>query len=638
MKNIIIKFYPDKKEITVKRSTSLLDSARRAGVKLESLCGGEGICGKCKVVIEKGTRNLSKLTNVEKSKLSDKEISRGYRLACCSLANGNLTVRVPEESRGGTQRVLIEGVETFFEIDPVVEKIFLKLPKPSLQNQKSDFERLGDCLKEEHGLGEISIPLSVMKQLPSILRKSNWETTVTIWGEKKIIRVEPRETLARNYGIALDIGTTTVVGYLVDLNTGKLLEASSILNPQVKYGEDVMTRITFAIQDPDGLKKLNESIIWGVNGIVRDVCSKAHVKSEEISELTVVGNTAMHHLFLGLCPKYLGLSPFTPVIQNPVDIEARNLGIDVNPVANVHILPVIACFVGADNVGVILATQINESSKPVLAIDIGTNGEIALGNRDSITACSCAAGPALEGTHIKFGMRATEGAIEKVKIDPSNLEVKYSTIGDAKARGLCGSGIVDAVAELFKAGVILRNGRINLKIEDPHLRTTKEGNEFILARGNETATGEEIKITQKDIREVQLAKAAIYAGASILMERHGVGIREIDSLLLAGAFGSSIDKWSAKVIGLYPDVPLDRVKTVGNAAGAGAKQALISSKKRMDAEIIAKNVHYLELTIAPEFKDEFISAMYFPHSDINRFPSMRKLYEKLPIWSEILKS
>lgn len=638
MKNIVIKFYPRGKEKTVRKGTSLLDAVRQTGIKIESLCGGRGICGKCKVVIEEGAENLSELTSAEKSKLSGEEISQGYRLACCSLVNGDLTVRVPEESRGGTQRVLIEGVETFFEIDPVVEKIFLKLPKPSLQDRRSDFERLRDCLKEEYGLGEIGMVYSVMKQLPSILRKSNWETTVTIWGKKKIIRVEPRETLARNYGIALDIGTTTVVGYLVELNTGKLLEASSILNPQVKYGEDVITRITFAIQDPDGLKKLNESIIRGVNGIVRDVCSKAHVRSEEISELTVVGNTVMHHIFLGLCPRYLGMSPFTPVIQNSVDIEARNLGIDINPVANVHILPVIAGFVGADNVGVILATQINESSKPVLVIDVGTNGEIALGNRDGITVCSCAAGPAFEGAHIKFGMRATEGAIEKVKIDPSNLGVKYSTIGDAKARGLCGSGIVDAVAELLKAGVILRNGRINPKIEDPHLRTTKEGAEFILAMGNETATGGEITITQKDIRELQLAKAAIHASASILMRRHDVGIRELDSLLLAGAFGSHIDKWSAKVIGLYPDMPLDRVKTVGNAAGAGAKQALVSSKKRRDAERIAKNVHYLELTVAPEFKDEFISAMYFPHSDINRFPSMRKLYEKLPMWSEILKS
>ena len=626
MESVVVKFRPGEKEITVRKGTSLLHAAKQV-IKIESLCGGRGVCGKCKVVIEDGMDNLSSLTDAEKSKLSGEELSRGYRLACRSLVYGDVAVRVPEESRIEAQKVLIEGVETFFEIDPVVQKIFLKLSRPSLDDQRSDFGRLKDRLNEEYGLEEIIVLHDVMKKLPGALRECDWEVTVTIWDNKKIIEVEPGKTLDRNYGIALDVGTTTVVGYLIDLNTGKLLGYSSILNPQVRYGEDVMTRITFTTQNPRGLKKLNKSIIGGVNRIVKDACSKAQVKPEEISELTVAGNTAMHHFFLGLCPRHLGLSPFTPVIQNSIDMEAGDLGIDVRPAANVHILPIIAGFVGADNVGVILATRINELSKPVLAMDIGTNGEIVLGDRNGITVCSCAASPAFEGAHIKFGMRATAGAIEKVKIDPKTLEVTCSTIGDAKARGMCGSGIVDAVAELFEAGVILRNGRINPKIESPRLRVTEGGAEFVLACRDETATGGEITITQKDVREVQLAKAAIYAGASVLMKRRGIGVKELDSLLLAGAFGNYINKASAKIIGLYPDIPLDKVRMVGNAAGAGARAALISKKARVKADFIAKHVSYVELTMVPEFKEEFMAAMHFPHSDAERFPSLKGYFE-----------
>lgn len=423
----------------------------------------------------------------------------------------------------------------------------------------------------------------------------------------------------------MDVGTSTIVGYLIDLNSGKLMSTSAAVNPQISHGEDIIRRITYCMENQNGLDKLNELVIAALNDIIDKACSNANVKPEEIYELTIVGNTAMHHFFLKLDSKFLGLSPFTPVVKKGVDIKARELGLKVKPGTNVHVLPVIGGFVGADTVGVILSTNLYNEPELTLAIDIGTNGEIVLGNKEHIEVCSCAAGPAFEGGHLKHGMRGTEGAVEKVTIEPDTLDVMYETIGDVPARGVCGSGVVDAVAELFKAGVVLRTGQIS-DVKNPRIRKSDNGLEFVLAWSDETEENVgDIVITQKDIREIQLAKAALYAGASILMKRRGILERDIDRVYLAGAFGSYVDKWSAKIIGLYPDIPLDRVKSVGNAAGAGARQVLISSERRRDAEIIAKNAHYLELTVVSEFQNEFLSAMYFPHSYINKFSTIRNL-------------
>ncbi|MGC8817510.1 MAG: ASKHA domain-containing protein, partial [Candidatus Hadarchaeum sp.] len=440
-------------------------------------------------------------------------------------------------------------------------------------------------------------------------------------------------------GLAVDIGTTTVVGYLIDFKDGNLVSIGSLLNPQIPYGEDVITRITYCIQNEDGLEKINRVIIGGLNKIIEEACLKANVNKEEIYEVTIVGNTAMHHLFLKLNPKFLALSPFTPVVRRGVDVKASELGLKTNPSANVHVLPVIAGFVGADTVGVILSTDIYKEPELTLATDIGTNGEIMLGNKESIEVCSTAAGPAFEGAHLKHGMRGEPGAIERVSIKPDTLEVEYSTIDNLPPKGICGSGIVDAVAQMFLAGIVMRNGNINPEIKNPRIRRNQNMLEFVLAWEKETEGGiGDIAITQRDIREIQLAKAAMYSGAKILIKRRGVSEKNVARVYLAGAFGTYIDKLSAKIIGLYPDIPLDKVKSVGNAAGMGAKQALISKEKRSDAEEIARRTKYLELTIAPEFNEEFISAMYFPHAKIDRFPSLRKICEELPSWSEILKS
>lgn len=644
-----IVFLPEGKSIEVDTGISILEAAKKVGIMLESLCGGKGTCGKCRVIVEAGAENLNMTTReelnlVKNGKFSQELLDKGYRLACMTKVekpmktDGQVVVTVPMESRLGAQKILVEGIEKELKFSPLIKKYFIELPQPTLSDPKPDLERVLDVLKAHH-IDCVETDYKILKELPETLRKGNWKCTVTVWNNKKIISVETGDTSRRNYGLAVDIGTTTVVGYLIDLNDGKLTSVGSLLNPQIPYGEDVVTRITYCIQNEDGLNRINRAIIDGLNKIIDDACSKGNVKREEIYEVTIVGNTAMHHLFLKLNPKFLALSPFTPVLRRGVDVKACELGLKTHPNANVHVLPVIAGFVGADTVGVILSTDIYKEPELTLATDIGTNGEIMLGNKDYIEVCSTAAGPAFEGAHLTHGMRGEPGAIEKVSIKPDTLEVEYSTIDNLPAKGICGSGIVDAIAQMFLAGVVLRNGNINPAIQSPRIRRNKNMLEFVLAWANETEEGiGDIVITQRDIREIQLAKAALYSGAKILMKRRQIEERDIERVYLAGAFGTYIDKLSAKVIGLYPDIPLSKVKSVGNAAGMGAKQALISKEKREDAEAIARNTRYLELTIAPEFNDEFISAMYFPHAKIERFPSLRKKCEELPGWSEILKT
>lgn len=654
MEKATVVFQPDNVSVEVDLGASLLEAAKEAGIKIESLCGGKGACGKCRLIVNSGAENLNvptreELGAVKNGKFSQALLDSGYRLACSakvknnkkffsgSPIGGHVILTVPAESKLGAQKILVEGFEKLVKVDSLVNKYFVELPKPALDEAAPDLERAISALKG-HGLGNLKISHGVLGKLSDSLRKSDWKSTFAIWDNSEIISIEPGDTVKRKFGLAVDIGTTTVVGYLVDLNDGKLVGVGSLLNPQIPLGEDVITRITYCIQNTDGLEKINNVVVDGLNDLIEEVCSKTRVKRNEIYEVSIVGNTAMHHLFLKLNPKFLALSPFTPVVKRGMDLKAWELGVKVNPGANVHVLPVIAGFVGADTVGVLLSTNIYKEPELTLATDIGTNGEIMLGNKDGMEVCSAAAGPAFEGAHLTQGMRGEPGAIEKVSIDPGTLDADYGTIDDLPPRGICGSGIVDALAEMFLAGALLRTGNINASIENQRIRRTKNGLEFVLVWADEAAKGVgDIVVTQGDVREIQLAKAAIYAGAKIMMERRRAEENDIERVYLAGAFGTYIDKFSAKVIGLYPDIAIDRVKSVGNAAGMGAKHALISREKREDAEDIAKKTNYLELTIAPQFKDEFIAAMYFPHSKIERFPSLRKACEKLPGWSELLK-
>lgn len=407
------------------------------------------------------------------------------------------------------------------------------------------------------------------------------------------------------YGLAMDVGTTTVVGYLVDLTTGKTAATSSLMNPQIRFGEDVMARISHAMKD--GVEGLHDSIIGGLNEIMEGALKEAGVAKENIIDVTAVGNTVMHHMFLGLDPSSLGVSPFKPVLKEAFDTKAHDIGLDVPPGTNLHVLPNIEGFIGADNVGALIATEIYKSHEMTLLMDIGTNGEIVLGNREGLLAASCATGPALEGGHIKDGMRAAPGAIEHLDIDPRSKEVNLQVIGGGKPGGICGSGVVDTVAEMLTSGILKADGGF---VEGSRgVRTGEDGMEFVVAGGEETAHGRDILFTKKDVSEVQLAKAALMAGTKILLKK--AGIDKPDRLILAGAFGSRIRKESAVRIGIFPELENEKIRVVGNAAGDGARLALLSRKKREEAKQIADQVDYVELTLEPDFEDEFVRSLGF---------------------------
>lgn len=614
MKHKVVFQPPDEEEL-IDEGKTLQEAASELGIEIESLCGGKQRCGKCKIIVENGAKNLSLLEEAERKLLTGEEVNANYRLSCAAKIKGAVSVFIPDESRGGEQVVLESGKGINVKVDPVVRKYYVELEKATLANPKGDFERLVDELKKAYGLDKLTIDYSVLKELPDKIRSGGWKVTVTVRDEKEIINIEPNY-VEKIYGIAFDIGTTTVVGYLIDLRNGEVVVIDSIMNPQVSYGEDVMSRITYAMKSEYGLEKMNKSIVDGLNTIIKSVTTEAGINPTDIAEAVVVGNTAMHHIFLKINPKYLGMSPFSPSIQRSHDVKAREIGLVANEAAYVYVLPNVAGFVGADNVGVLIASEPYNRSEVTLTIDVGTNGEIVLSNNKRMIATSCATGPALEGTHIRHGMRAKPGAIEHLEIDPETYEVRYKVIEKAgdndvpvKPIGICGSGVVEAVAELFKANIVLKNGKFN-KITD-RLRKGKDGFEFVIAEKEETATGKDIVITQKDVSEVQLAKAALYAGAKTLMKR--ANVTKLDKIFLAGAFGSHIDPEAAMVIGMFPNCPLENVKAIGNAAGDGARIALINAKKRTEAEKIARKIEYIELTVDPDFETEFVNAMHLPH-------------------------
>jgi len=622
-----IAFEPDGLRNNVDLNITILDAMKICGIKIRSECGGRGVCGKCKVIV-KNPESLTNLSEREKELLSDQEIKKGYRLACQAYIKGNVTIFIPEESRVTKRKTLIKGVMQEIEISPLVEKFYIIMPKPSLQDLRTDFERLNESLKEIYNLKELEIPLELLKTLPLRLRAANWKVTVTVWNKKKIMSIEPGNTTQRIYGIAIDIGTSKIIGYLVNLLDGKVVATHFVENPQIAYGEDIISRISHVMETPQTLEEIHSLAIKAVNEIILKCCEKAGIKQTDIYEAVVVGNTAMHHFFLGINPKYLALSPYVPAIGNSVNVEAKELKINIHPHGNIHVLPVIAGFVGADAVGDILATRIFESEKIRLTIDIGTNTEIVLGNKDELFTTSCASGPAFEGMHITHGMKAVEGAIEKVRIDPETFEVYYETIGDKEPVGICGSAMVDIVAEMFKSGLIDRKGKFNINKDTKRFQKMNGKYSFIIAKPNETKSGTSIVVTQSDIREIQLAKAAIYTGCSTLMRKRNIPIDLINKIFVAGAFGNYLNIENAITIGLLPDVPLSKIEFVGNAAGSGAIMSLISKEEREKAGEVARRTKYVELAIDPNFHVELAASMYLPHKNLNEFPTVKKILEK----------
>jgi len=648
MKKHKVIFQPSGRRGEVEEGKTLLEAAQALGVDIEGLCGNKKVCGKCKVRIEEGYFEKDNIESgmAHLSPLTDDEIKHikpedgpGIRLACSSEVRGDVKVFVPERSRAGKQIVRKAAKELSIALDPAVRKYKIELVQPTLHDMTTgDNERVIGYLQETYGLGELSFDYEVLTKLQGVLREGRWKATVTVWMDREIIKVEPG-FVDVCYGLAVDIGTTTCVGYLTDLSTGKVVNTESMMNPQVPYGEDVMSRITYAMSNPEGLATMQKAIIQGLNEIIERVVSEIRKEDPDpgnvIDDLTIVFNTAMHHILLGLNPEYIGRSPFIPAVQSSLNIRARDLGLKINPSACIHVLPIEAGFVGADNVGVLIAEEPYNQDEMVLVIDIGTNGELLLGNREKVCSTSCATGPAFEGAQIKFGMRAAPGAIETVRIDPVTKEPQYKVIGKADwhthlekvdAKGICGSGIIEVVAEMFKAGIIDKSGKFSKELHTPRVRKdTDDKPEYVLAWAEETSIDTDITITQGDVRALQLAKGALYTGAKLMMKR--LGIEKLDRVVLAGAFGSHIDREASLTLGMFPDVPLDKVYAVGNAAGDGARMALINRSKRTEANDRARWVEFIEIATDPTFEKEFMMAMHIPHMK-DKFPNLKEIIGK----------
>lgn len=597
-------------EAEVPEEYSILQAAAAAGVPFEGDCGGKGTCGKCRIKILSGIRGMP--TPVEKESLPADKITGGWALACQRHVEDGMIVEVREQGELRQDKARMLGRISREELDPPVEKFFVTMPSPSADDQTPDLERLLGLLPGDN----LRVSPGVLATLPGVLRRSGFQVTAALVGGR-LVAVEPGDTTRRKFGLAIDIGTTTLAVYLLDLNNGNLLSASSRTNPQKVLGADVISRINHAARGAAQLKQLQEMVLGALNEIIGGLLTKNQVKEAEVYEAVAVGNTTMNHLFLGIDPTNLALTPFIPVFRNSIQVRAGELGLRIHPEGRVLVLPNIAGYVGSDTVGVMLATGIDRRENICLAVDIGTNGEVVLAGPGLILTCSTAAGPAFEGSHIKHGMRAAEGAIEAVNIDG---EISFKVIGGTAPRGICGSGLIDAVAGMLGSGIINSSGRLadpekNSGVIEPRLKSRlREGancREFLLVPGSFTATGEDIVITQKDLRELQLAKGAILAGIRILLKEARLSPGDINEVFLAGAFGNHIRIESALAIGLLPDVARERIMPVGNAAGDGAVRALVSRAERARALTLPAVSKHVELSARKDFQEEFIKSVYF---------------------------
>ncbi|HEY9153085.1 MAG TPA: ASKHA domain-containing protein [Anaerolineales bacterium] len=634
----------------VEEGKSVREAARELGVEIESICAENATCGKCAVLVEEGRferygieskrENLSAVGSAEKAYfdrrpnlLKSKSWQVGkVRLSCQCKVLGDVLINVPEESRGNKQIVRKSARERQIEIKPSVRKYLVTMTPPNLERPIADWERLAKGLETSMGLvrrGEENLPkwsdlkidYACLRTLSQKLREANWDVTVSVWQDKEVVQIQAG-LVEESYGAAVDIGSTTIALYLCNLRTGEILAAESEMNPQIVYGEDIMSRIQYTIEHKDGLEKLHKAVIDTLNKLLKLAARKAKIKTENILEMVLVGNSTMHHLVLNLPPKDLGRAPFVPAIHHSVDVKARELGLHINASGNIHVLPTIASFIGADTSGVILAEEPHKQDENWLIIDVGTNAELVLGNRNRLVCTSTPTGPALEGAHVEYGMRAAPGAMERVQIDEKTLEPKYKVIGiegwntdhadfNGQVKGICGSAIIDAVAEIFRVGIIDSRGRFKRGLESTRIREGASGMEYVIAFANETSIGRDIPITQQDVRQIQLAKAALFTAARTLLKRSN--LQSPDKIILAGGFGSYIDKEKAMLIGLIPDCPLENVYAVGNAAGDGARIALLNIEKRKEIETVTRRVERFELPTDPEFQNQFMLATSLPH-------------------------
>ena len=640
-------FTPSGRRGTFPRGTRLLDAARSIGVDVDSVCGGRGLCGRCRVVCMDGDfakhairsrpAHLSAINEIEE-RYSERrqELALNHRLSCQAAIGGDLVIDVPPESQMHRQVVRKDAEYRDIHLEPATRLYHVEVQPADLLEATGDLQRLCDALAWEWKLADLACDPIILPGLQAALRDGEWRVTAAVHGQSTIVAVWPGFKAAA-HGVAIDIGSTTIAAHLVDLTAGNVIATDGIMNPQIRFGEDLMSRVSYVMMHPEGAGELTNAVRTGVNDLIGQVCGLDGIDAADVVELTVVGNPIMHHLFLGLDPRELGGAPFALAVDTALDLKARDIGIGINPGANVYVLPCIAGHVGADAAGMVLAEEPHLLDDVSLVVDVGTNAEIVLGSRDRLLACSSPTGPAFEGAQISGGQRASPGAIERVRIDPASLEPRFSVIGSDLwsddqgfveatqafgVTGICGSGIIEVIAQMYLAGIINEDGVVDGALAARSERIVADGRTFsyLLHDGPQR-----ILVTQTDVRQVQLAKAALYAGIRLLQDR--AGMDRIDRIRLAGAFGSHIDPKYAMVLGLIPDCDLNRVESAGNAAGMGALIALLNVPARGEIEAAVRRIEKIETAVEPKFQEYFVDAMAIPNKR-DAFPRLFSVVDR----------
>ena len=644
----LIVFTPSGKRGRFPLGTPVLQAARSLGVDIDSVCGGRAICGRCQVNVGEGdfakhgikssATHLSEFSNTEERYKRLRSLSSGRRLSCQTKLLGDVVIDVPPESQVHKQIVRKEADTRIIELDPVTRLCFIEVEEPDMHKPSSDLERVYRALKEQWQIENLSCDLSIIADLQITLRKGEWKITAAVYsrapgGGNRLVAIWPgfHDKL---FGLAIDVGSTTIAAHLTNLSTGEVAASAGLMNPQIRFGEDLMSRVSYVMMNPGGEKEMTAAVREALNMLAAQVAAQAGIELNDILEVVLVGNPVMHHLFLGIDPVELGGAPFALATGLPITTPARDLDLKLNRGAYAYVLPCIAGHVGADTAGVVLSEAPHESDEIMLAVDVGTNAEIVLGSKARLLACSSPTGPAFEGAQISSGQRAAPGAIERIRIDPETLEPRYRIIGsdkwsneegfeDAVAQtgvtGICGSAIIEAIAEMYLSGIINQDGQIDgsLSARSPRIEPYKRTFNYLVRDGEPR-----IQITQNDVRAIQLAKAALYAGVRLLMDK--LGIEQVGKIRLAGAFGSHIDVKYAMILGLIPDCDLSRVQSAGNAAGTGARIALLNSKARDEIEAVVRRIEKIETAVEPKFQQHFVEAMAIPHKTAP-YPNLSKV-------------
>jgi uncharacterized 2Fe-2S/4Fe-4S cluster protein (DUF4445 family) len=640
--NPLIVFTPSGKRGRFPVGTPVLQAARALGVDIDSVCGGRAICGRCQVNVGEGdfakhgitstASHVSGITRVEERYDKIRGLASGRRLSCQTQILGDLVIDVPPESQVHKQVVRKEADTRAIELDPATRLCFIEVEEPDMHKPSSDLERVYKALQDQWGIENLSCDLSIISDLQKTLRKGEWKITAAVYarapgGGNRLVAIWPgfHDKL---FGIAIDVGSTTIAAHLTNLSTGEVTASAGLMNPQIRFGEDLMSRVSYVMMNPGGEKEMTAAIRQALNTLAQDVAKQGSIELTDILEVVLVGNPVMHHLFLGIDPTELGGAPFALATGLAITCPARELDLHLNPGAWAYVLPCIAGHVGADTAGVVLSEAPHEQDEIMLAVDVGTNAEIVLGSRARLLACSSPTGPAFEGAQISSGQRAAPGAVERIRIDPATLEPRYKVIGCDKwsdeegfeeaiaqtgVTGICGSGIIEAIAEMYLSGVINQDGLVDGSLAErtPRIEAYKRTFNYVIRSPGEGGNEPIIRVTQNDVRAIQLGKAALYAGVRLLMDK--LGIEQVGKIRLAGAFGSHIDVKYAMILGLIPDCDLSMVQSAGNAAGTGARIALLNMRSRDEIEAVVRRIEKIETAVEPMFQQHFVEAMAFPH-------------------------